>query len=485
MLISSKNIRRLVKRVLKTAICVCLLAILYFVVGHTVGFTMESMDIRDIGLRISNLKTGLVTRINNIKDKNISELVGVSSDVSYKSGNSMSFRVKNQRKKLKRKKKINGWKENRKKKCFGKPRSGYCILEVDYKAENTTGFNNSVTLTTQATTGFEYHVEELCRRWQGPVSVAIYAPGDDLKSALENIEYLRRCGHECVRQWVTWHFLYDQMHPPESSLLKLSLNLMKKKVSSHSKNQLFSINCKSKPLSKGETYVRLNNLPYPINVARNVARLNAKTHYVFASDVELYPSENIIPRFLRLVESMKNGSSNFTTKRQVFVLPVFEVRSGIQPPTRKEDLRALIKRKDAISFHQYVCDVCHRIPDLHRWLKTYGSRESLKIFISTKRKYRGSYVGWEPFFIGTNQDPLFDERLTWNGRKNKMQVAHELCFLNYDLHILDDAFLVHASGIKYFNSSFVRMNRPFVATNRRVLIQDLRLLREKYKTDSC
>ncbi|XP_076363357.1 beta-1,4-glucuronyltransferase 1-like [Tachypleus tridentatus] len=480
MLISSKNIRRLVKRVLKTAICVCLLAILYFVVGHTVGFTMESMDIRDIGLRISNLKTGLVTRINNIKDKNISELVGVSSDVSYKSGNSMSFRVKNQRKKLKRKKKVNGWKENRKKKCFGKPRSGYCILEVVYKAENTTGFNNSVTLTTQATTGFEYHVEELCRRWQGPVSVAIYAPGDDLKFALENIEYLRRCGHECVRQWVTWHFLYDQMHPPESSLLKLSLNLMKKKVSSHSKNQLFSINCKSKPLSKGETYVRLNNLPYPINVARNVARLNAKTHYVFASDVELYPSENIIPRFLRLVENVKNGSSNFTTKRQVFVLPVFEVRSGIQPPTRKEDLRALMKRKDAISFHQYVCDVCHRIPDLNRWLVTKGSPITLKIFMTTVKAVR---YGWEPFFIGTNNEPLFDERLTWNGKQNKMQVTHELCYLGYDIHILDDAFLVHAPGIKMFDRN--KFRQPFIAKNRRIFNQILKQLREKYKREEC
>ncbi len=32
---------------------------------------------------------------------------------------------------------------------------------------------------------------------------------------------------------------------------------------------------------------------------------------------------------------------------------------------------------------------------------------------------------WEPFFIGTNSEPLFGETLTWEGRGNKMtQVFH-------------------------------------------------------------
>ena len=32
------------------------------------------------------------------------------------------------------------------------------------------------------------------------------------------------------------------------------------------------------------------NLTYPVNVARNVAREAANTHFIFPSDVELYPS---------------------------------------------------------------------------------------------------------------------------------------------------------------------------------------------------
>ena len=34
-----------------------------------------------------------------------------------------------------------------------------------------------------------------------------------------------------------------------------------------------------------------NNLTYPINVGRNIARESALTHFVFASDIELYPND--------------------------------------------------------------------------------------------------------------------------------------------------------------------------------------------------
>ena len=30
------------------------------------------------------------------------------------------------------------------------------------------------------------------------------------------------------------------------------------------------------------------------------------------------------------------------------------------------------------------------------------------------------YQHWEPIYIGTHQDPLYDERLSWEGRSDKM-----------------------------------------------------------------
>ena len=39
------------------------------------------------------------------------------------------------------------------------------------------------------------------------------------------------------------------------------------------------------------------------------------------------------------------------------------------------------------------------------------------------------YDNWEPFFLGTHTDPLFDERLTWEGKRNKMTLAYQMCVL--------------------------------------------------------
>ena len=38
------------------------------------------------------------------------------------------------------------------------------------------------------------------------------------------------------------------------------------------------------------SYRSANGLTYPVNVGRNIARESATSHFVFASDVELYPS---------------------------------------------------------------------------------------------------------------------------------------------------------------------------------------------------
>lgn len=42
----------------------------------------------------------------------------------------------------------------------------------------------------------------------------------------------------------------------------------------------------------------------------------------------------------------------------------------------------------------------------------------LGIFHTAKRT--DDFVSWEPFYIGTNADPYFDERLSWEGKQDKM-----------------------------------------------------------------
>ena len=53
----------------------------------------------------------------------------------------------------------------------------------------------------------------------------------------------------------------------------------------------------------------------------------------------------------------------------------------------------------------------------------------------------------EPIFIGTNSDPPYDERLSWDGRGEKMTQAYEMCLMDYEFHVLSSAYLVHQPGI--------------------------------------
>ena len=53
------------------------------------------------------------------------------------------------------------------------------------------------------------------------------------------------------------------------------------------------------------------------------------------------------------------------------------------------------------------------------------------------------YHHWEPIYIGTNEEPWYDERLTWEGRADKMDQGFRLCLLDYEFYILDNAFLIH------------------------------------------
>ena len=46
------------------------------------------------------------------------------------------------------------------------------------------------------------------------------------------------------------------------------------------------------------------------------------------------------------------------------------------------------------------------------------------------------YQHWEPIFTGTHQDPLYDERLSWEGRSDKMTQVSCLSFSFQDEIVL-------------------------------------------------
>ena len=76
--------------------------------------------------------------------------------------------------------------------------------------------NETVTFTTHGDFTFLTNLEPLLERWQGPVSVALYAPGSDLGHTIEAILFYRDCSHtSLVRDWATFHVFFDVDHIPE------------------------------------------------------------------------------------------------------------------------------------------------------------------------------------------------------------------------------------------------------------------------------
>lgn len=131
-------------------------------------------------------------------------------------------------------------------------------------------------------------------RWRAPISVALDAPGTDFNSTVEKILYLRNCvpSKTLIRQFVTFHLYFNYTYMPQQIYRDSDALEKIYKCPKHALN----LNQTS-----ADTYKRKHKLKYHINVARELAFQSALTHFIFPSDIELYPSLNLVPQFLHMI----------------------------------------------------------------------------------------------------------------------------------------------------------------------------------------
>ena len=108
-------------------------------------------------------------------------------------------------------------------------------------------------------------------------------------------------------------------------------------------------------------------MTYPVNVGRNIARETANSHYIFPSDIELYPSPGLISSILKMVTNREEEALKRPNPR-VFVSSIFEIKEGHDLPETKAELVKLLKSKVVIPFHKMVCSQCHAIPKAQEWV---------------------------------------------------------------------------------------------------------------------
>lgn len=311
-------------------------------------------------------------------------------------------------------------------------RANYWVLENYIRPDTLPPMcHETITYATHVDPTFLKYLVPVLIRWQAPVSVAVHCPGSDYDLALNSIFYLRNCvaKSDLVRNLATFHLFFDHDHIPN-----IVLDTIKAEQ---------DYSCAQKPpfeISKFFLYRVARELPYPINVGRNIAQETATTYFIFVSDIELFPNPGVVGEFLKMYARL-----NHTYRREVFVLPVFEVLKDVNVPQDKTELQEMLKNKTAVIFHEKICVTCHKVYNHDKWVETPMQPE-LDIFVTGKRI--GDFRYWEPFFISTIYEPLYEDMLHWDGKHDKMAQGYILCVEDYEFQVLNNAFLVHSPGIK-------------------------------------
>ena len=276
----------------------------------------------------------------------------------------------------------------------GSPQLGetgpYSVVYNYLRPSRFYGINDSVTYSTHSTLEYMENIGTVAERWDGPVSVAMFVPFTDFCRAIHRIVYLRNCDKAEYREKVSWHIFWLKDSPPPSSW---------KLVPDETAVDCSKLATDYKHIEDLKTTWRVvQKLPYPVNVARNIAKMAATTWYVLPSDVELYPSLDFTIQFMEFVKTANDipvkqivNTNNIDSALEVFtppgpkvyVIPVFEVQKTI--PNTKEELMIQYARRTAVYFHQLVCAHCQKFPGLSEWISKAGTPG--KIQVSFKKPY--------------------------------------------------------------------------------------------------
>lgn len=103
-----------------------------------------------------------------------------------------------------------------------KQRGNYWVLYNYVLAEDSFHCYETITYTTQGDYTFLDNLIPLVERWKGPISVALYAPGEDFHPTIDSVIYLRNCETDLIRKYVTFHIFFETSHTPKQVIIILN-----------------------------------------------------------------------------------------------------------------------------------------------------------------------------------------------------------------------------------------------------------------------
>lgn len=64
-----------------------------------------------------------------------------------------------------------------------------------------------------------------------------------------------------------------------------------------------------------------------------------------------------------------------------------------------------------------MCPNCHNVPKAAEWM---ALPQSVGLHVFHVGQRTGHFLHWEPIYVGTHAEPPYDERLSWEGKSDKM-----------------------------------------------------------------
>lgn len=123
-----------------------------------------------------------------------------------------------------------------------------------------------------------------------------------------------------------------------------------------------------------------NNL-YRQNVARNIAKSAALTHFVLASDINMLPSSKLSDSFMENLPS--SGLNIHHHPETIFVLAAFDMVTITEAPKSKEFVqKALLTGAMIEANGNSECLNCKRIVDIEEWTNNSGKYQYIESVVN-------------------------------------------------------------------------------------------------------
>ncbi|KAG6447839.1 hypothetical protein O3G_MSEX005175 [Manduca sexta] len=261
--------------------------------------------------------------------------------------------------------------------------------------------SHRVCLATQSSIERLHELLRIAAHWTGPISVAVFVAGDELR---------------LLRAFATWLF---RCQPEIYSRLALHVTMPGEKPGVQGSMPSWARDCDAKPLPPGErradTVAWRARHPYPQNHLRNQARKSCQTPYVFLVDVDIVPSRGMAEALNKFLAT--------TPKCPLcaYVVPTYELDKRVANfPTNKSELLRLSRNKLAIPFHRKVFIYNQYASNFTKW-EASGGNETAETHVS--HNVTNFELLYEPFYVAPDTVPPHDERFLGYGFTRNTQVS--------------------------------------------------------------